>query len=123
GGNAHVHSAMGEDVGLSPAHEVELDARGQEREARVSQLDAALAPQHAIEMALEVVQIKHIGGRVFELGIRNLLRSPVRTLLLLAQVDIEQFPYDVLEPVSVRIGADEPRGDLGAKDRSGDDAE
>ncbi len=68
--------------------------------------------------ALQGVQVQHVGGGVLELRLRQRLGAPVRGLLLLREIDAEQFPHEILEPVPVGIGAREPRGDLGAVDRA-----
>ncbi|MNL42484.1 hypothetical protein D3C87_1649430 [compost metagenome] len=51
------------------------------------------------------------------MGLGQLLRRPVRALLLLRKIDVEQFLDQVLEAMPVGIGAGQARGDLGAEHR------
>src|SRR5665213_3835734 len=99
-------SGVRENVLFAPPQKVELDAGGQEAEAGFGQLDPALAPEHAVEMALQIVQIEYVGRRVFELGVGNFFGTPVRALLLLTHVDVEELAHQILEAVPIRIGAD-----------------
>src|SRR5207237_3533389 len=48
---------------------------------------------------------------------------PIARLLLLGEIDIEQLAHEILQAVTVGIGARQPRGDLGAVDRLRHDAE
>ena len=61
--------------------------------------------------------MKHVGGRVGELRLGQRVGPPVGRLLLLGDLDAEQFARQVLEPVPVGVGAGELGGDLGAIDR------
>jgi hypothetical protein len=63
------------------------------------------------------MQMQHVGSGVFELRLRQRLGGPVGRLLLLGQIDLEQFLGHVLESVPVGVGAGQPRGDLGAEHR------
>jgi hypothetical protein len=76
-----------------------------------------------VEMALEIMQVKHVRGRIFELRIRKLFLAPIGRLLLLGKIDAEQFAHDILQPRPIGIGPHEARGDLGAIDGASDDAE
>jgi len=53
----------------------------------------------------------------------ELVRAPVRALLLLGQVDAEQLRAEVLQAVAVGVGARQLGGDLGAVHGLGDDAQ
>src|SRR5690606_17874031 len=112
-----------ENILFRPAREIEGGADGKEGEAGPGELHPALALQHVVEHRLDVVQVEHVGGGIGELRLRKIARAPVRTLLLLGKVDVHDFPGEILEAVAVGIGAHELRGDLGAVDGRGDDAE
>src|SRR4051794_36980281 len=116
-------SGMGEDVLFVPALKIKLDAGGQESEAGFGELEAAFAPEHPIQMALDVVQVEHVGRSVIELRVGDLFGAPVGALLLLVHIDVEQLAGEVLEPVSVGVGADQPARDLGAPDGTRDETE
>jgi hypothetical protein len=62
------------------------------------------------------MQVEHIGGGIVLLLVGELLRRPVRALLLLRQIDAEKLGAQVLEPVAVGVGARQLGGDLGAVD-------
>src|SRR6185312_6863438 len=83
-------SAMGEDVDFGPAQQIELDPRREEIEAAFGQRQTAFPAQHAIEMALEIMQVEHVGSGVFELRLGDSFGAPVRALLLLRHIDVEQ---------------------------------
>src|SRR5262245_55283032 len=80
---------VGEYVLRCPASEVEAGAIGQEPEAGRRQFLASLARQQRIELSLEGVQMQHVGGRIGDLGVGQVGRTPVGKLLLLRQVDAE----------------------------------
>ncbi|MNS93984.1 hypothetical protein D3C72_1281850 [compost metagenome] len=69
------------------------------------------------------MQVEHVGGGIFELGGRQRLGRPVGGLLRLGDVDFQHFLEIVLKTMPVRVGAGQPRGDLGAEDRCGRHAE
>ena len=63
------------------------------------------------------MQEEHVGGGIGELRLAERLRAPVRRLLLLGNLDAEQFAREILQAVPVGIGARQLGGDLGAIDR------
>lgn len=69
------------------------------------------------------VEIAHVGGGIFLLGIRKRVGPPVGGLLLLADIDGQKLAQEILEAVTIGVGADEFGGDLGAEYRPGLDAE
>src|SRR3982750_404030 len=103
---------MGEDVVFGPSPEVEARPDGQESEAGGGQLGAVFARQTALELGLQGVKVEDIGRSVGELGPAQGLRRPVRALLLLGQLDVEEILDQVLEAVPVGIRTRQPRGDL-----------
>lgn len=64
------------------------------------------------------MEIAHVGRGIIALGIGQHRAAPIRALLLFADLLAQQFLDDFLEAMPVRIGAAQPRGDLGAIDRS-----
>ena len=84
---------------------------------------APLALEHLVETGLQLVQVDHVLGRVLLLGVAQHMGAPIGTLLLLVKVDAKQFLDEVFEAVLVGIGAGEFRGELGAVDGPGLDAE
>ena len=67
--------------------------------------------------------MQHVGGRIGDLCLGELLGAPVGELLLLGEVDAEHLAHQVLEPMLVRIGSRQPRRDFGAIDRDRHDPE
>ena len=61
--------------------------------------------------------MRDIVGGIGELLFGQLGRTPIRTLLLLRQIDVEQLLHQILQPVPVGIGAHQLGRDLGAVDR------
>src|SRR5204863_27624 len=81
---------MREDVLLRPALKIKQCACRQEIEAGTRQLAAPLARQHRVESPAQRVQVQHIGGGIAQLLVAQRCRAPIRTLLLLLQLDPEQ---------------------------------
>src|SRR3954453_18297843 len=75
-------SAMGKNVGVAPAHEVEPDPHRQERETLDRELEPALALQHRVEFLAHGMQMQDVGGGVSELRLAQIRRAPIRGLLL-----------------------------------------
>src|SRR5437016_9317038 len=92
---ARNRSGMGKYVLLGPAGEVEPDPVGQEAVAGGRQRLAPLAGQHAVQLGLERVQVQHVGGGIGDLGLGEVGRTPVGELLLLGEVDPEQFAHEI----------------------------
>src|SRR5215217_6418916 len=105
---------MGENVGLFPAEEIEGAAGFDEFETGFGEVHAVFALKHTVEMTLQIVKIKDVGGSIIKLRVAQLLIAPVRALLLLAEIDVEQFARQLLQPMAIGIGPHEARGDLGA---------
>jgi len=90
----HEYNALGgvrKDILIRPAGKVELHPLGQKAEAGRRQFRAALARQHRIEPVLERVQVQDVGCRIGHLRVAKFLGTPVRQLLLLGEIDAEQF--------------------------------
>jgi hypothetical protein len=64
-------------------------------------------------VALDVVQVEDVRRGVFELRLGDLLGAPVRALLLLREIDIEQLAYQVLESMPVGVSTDKLARDNG----------
>src|SRR5690348_15222224 len=114
---------MRKDVFGGPARQIKLHPMRQEAEAGGRKLDAMLARQHAVELVLDRVEMKHVGSSVGYLSIAEVFRAPVAELLLLRQIDAEQFSRQVFQAVLVGVGAGQPRGYFGAVHRLGHDPE
>src|SRR5207302_2429057 len=114
---------MGKDVLGGPAGEVEPYPVRQKAKTGRREFGAPLADEDGVELFLERVQVQHIGRRVGELRVGQRLGAPIGKLLLLGEVDAQHFTHEVLEPMLVGVSALDPRGDLGAVDRSSRDAQ
>ena len=95
----------------------------QKVEAGRSELGPPLARQPRVQRRAEPVQVENVRGGILDLRLAQLGRAPVARLLLLGDVDLEKLARQILQPMSVGIGPDQPRGDLGAIDRSRQHAE
>ena len=82
---------MGEQVLLGPAGKVELGPYRQEVEAGLRQMRAALAREHRIEPCPQGVEMEHVARGIALLRLAQLLRTPVRALLALVEIDAEQL--------------------------------
>src|SRR5512146_2667374 len=120
---ATASAVVREDVLLGPAGEIEQCARGNEFEAGLGERDAILALQPLVEFLLQRVEIADIARRIIPLRIRQLVGAPVARLLLFRHVDVQQLLDQVLKPVTVGIGAHEPRCRPSAIERCGHDPE
>ena len=114
---------MREDVGLGPTGKIQPSAGRQEIERGLRKVGPALPRQPLVQFFLELVQVQNIAGRIGELRIGERFRAPVAHLLKLGDVDVEQFIEQVLQAMSVGVGADQFRGDLGAINGCGQGAE
>ena len=115
---------MGEDVGVRPAEEVELGPRPAGRRSRRRR--AAARPSRSSKtssFAFRACRCSTSEAAYSSCALRQRVGAPVRRLLLLREIDAEQFLHEVLEPVPVGVGARELGGDLGAVDRARHDAE
>ena len=81
---------MSENILIFPTTKIERRPGRQETEAFPGQFGTPFALQHGIQPDAHFVQMKHVGGRVFELFGRQLGRTPVRGLLLLRQIHVQQ---------------------------------
>src|SRR5262249_33072985 len=106
-----------------PAGEIEPCAIGKEAEAGGGQFSAPFAGDQGIELLLDGVQVDDVGCRIGDLGIGQLLGAPIGELLLLGEVDAENVPHQVLQPVLSGVGTGQAGRDLGAIDRGRHDSE
>ena len=65
-------SGVREDVFRRPAREVQPGALREEAEAGLGQPVAAFADQKRFELLLEGMEVKHVRGRIAQLGFRQL---------------------------------------------------
>jgi len=114
---------MREYVLLWPAREVEKSAGRKVFERRCRDRIAPLARQHGVELRAQRMKMQDVGRRVAQLLVGQLGRAPIGALLLLRQLDPEQILAQIFQTVAVGEGADQFRGDLGAIDRRGKNAE
>ena len=82
-----------------------------------------LAFEHRIKALFELVKMKHVRSGIGLLLLGQGRRGPVRTLLLLGQLDAGEFCTKILEAVAIGIGPRQLGCDLGAVDRRRVDAE
>jgi hypothetical protein len=95
----------------------------QEVETGPGQSRPAFALEPLVELLLHLVEVADVRGGIILLSVRQIGGAPVRGLLLLGDVDLEQLLDQLLEAVAVGIGADQPRRGLGAIDGTGHDSE
>jgi len=96
---------MREDVFELPAAEIEPRPRRQEIETGLRKFGAPLAREHRVEALAQRVQVQDVGSGISELRFIELLRAPVARLLLLRQIDVEQFADQILQPVPIGVSA------------------
>src|SRR5882672_1047243 len=112
-----------ENVDVGPACEVQTGSRREEVKGGRGQLGAALALQKGIELCLERVQIKHVGGGIGELLLAQAIGAPVGGLLLLGEIDAQKLLAQILQAEPVGECPGQAGGDLGAVDRRAAHAE
>ena len=100
---------MGKDIGFTPTRKVKISPHGKEIKAGPREFRSSLSFQHHVEPFPQSMQVKDIGGCVFQLSGREFFRSPVRGLLLLGNLDSEQFAAEILQPVVPRRRLELPR--------------
>src|ERR671930_1972470 len=105
---------MGKDVLVRPAGEVEPHPIREKAKTSRRQLGAPLTEKDGVELLLERMQVQNIGRGIGELGVAERLGAPIGELLLLRQIDAQQFADQVLETVLVAICTGDAGGDLGA---------
>ena len=108
--------AVRENIDLGPTDKIQFSAMRQEVETGLRNGRTFLAGQIDIKLGFELVQIEHVGRGIGALGLGQIGRAPIGRLLLLGEFDADEFAGQIFEPVPIRIGAGEFRGDLGAID-------
>src|SRR4051794_19423254 len=98
-------SAVREDIDVLPAREIEFGAAGEEVETGLGQPHAAFTDQYGVQFGLQRVKMQYVGGGIGLLLLAELGRAPVRALLLLGELNAEQFARYVLQPVAIGVGA------------------
>ena len=66
---------MGEDILAAPAGQIEPCPIGEEPETGCGKLAAPLQRQHRIELLLEGMEVKHVGGGIGDLGVAQRLAT------------------------------------------------
>src|SRR6185369_8257660 len=102
-------SVMGENVLFGPARNIEQRARRKEVETGAGKGRALLALEPLVELFLERMEITDIARRIFALSVRELVGAPVAGLLLLRNLVPQKLLDQVLEPMAIGIGTDQPR--------------
>src|SRR5258706_9292490 len=100
---------MREQVDFRQAGQIEFGAPGQEIETGLSQRGPPLARQPAIELLAQSVEVTHVRRGIILLRVGQDRAAPVGQLLGLGDILAEQFADQFLQPMSVGIGADQPR--------------
>ena len=114
---------MGENIGFRPAFKIKQGSGGEKIETVGGQFGAIFARQPNFQFIAQLVQIKHVRGRIFHLLRGQFVSAPVGTLLLFGNLNAGQLAAQILEAMILRIGAGQFGGDFGAIDRCGHDAE
>src|SRR5512132_1125266 len=83
--------SMGERIDIRPAPQIELGPDRQELETGAGEAFSAFAPEHGVEFLPKRVQMQHVARGIVELLLGELRRPPIRGLLLLRQLNAEQF--------------------------------
>src|SRR5690606_14191400 len=109
--------SMCKNILFRPAGQVQRSPRRQEVEAGLSEGGPALPRQHRVQYGFQLMQVEHIRGGIPLLGLGKRRRPPVGGLLLLGDLDPDELPAEVLQPVPVGESADQPRGRPGAVNR------
>ena len=110
---------MAENVDFRPTGKVKPGTGRQEIETGLRDLGPAFAGQERIKRLFQAMQVKHIRGGIGFLRFGQIGRPPIRCLLHLGDVGIEQLLQKVFKSVAVGERADQLGGDLGAIDRGG----
>src|SRR4051812_30050999 len=82
---------MSKNVLLGPTGEIEQGAGGEELKTGLGKRRPPLPREAFVELLLELVKIAHIARRIVALGVAKFGGAPVAGLLLLRDVDVEQF--------------------------------
>jgi hypothetical protein len=77
----------------------------------------ALTLQHCVKTLLQRMKMQNVARSVCFLRVRQCRGPPVRRLLLLRQINFEEFAADIFQPVPVGVGSRQPRGNFRAVDR------
>ena len=109
-------SSVGKKVGVFPAGQVEFGSRRKEVETGFGQSRPAFARQHSVEYLFQSVQKRDVIRRVRKLLFAELSRSPVGALLLLRKINAQKILHQILEAMSVGVGPNKFRRELGAID-------
>src|ERR1700722_7950646 len=107
-------ASMMENIRVLVAQKVQPASRRQEREARLGEIESALAHQRCFQPSPQRVQIQYVRRGVSALFGGQIQCAPVRGLLLLGQIDTQKFLAQVLEAVPVGERADQLSRDFGA---------
>ena len=83
---------MAEDVVFGPPSQIEPRPGRQEVETGLRHGSAPFAFQPHLENVFQPVQETHIGRGIIALRLVDIVRAPVGTLLLLRQINVQQFP-------------------------------
>src|SRR5262245_62964124 len=73
--------SMGKDIVLGEPREIQARAGREEAERGFCKVAASFAVEHEVELLLDGVKVEDIGGRIGELLLGELGRTPVRALL------------------------------------------
>jgi len=107
---------MVKDIEIGEAAQIHAGTNRQEFKAGPRDIGAALACQHLVQHGTKTVQIQNIACRVCLLRLTQRFGTPVRGLLLLGNLDADEFGAQILQTMPVGIGAAQLRGDLGTVD-------
>ena len=114
---------MAENVFLCPSGQIEPGADRKKIKAGLRHFGAMLTRQSLDQNGVHGVEEAHIGSGIFALSFGEFNTAPVARLLLLGDLLAEQFAHQILQTVTVGIGAGHLAGDLGAEHRRGGNTE
>jgi len=98
---------MRKDVLLRPAGKIKQNPMGQEIKTGAGEFLTTLAGKHLVEAPSQSMKVQYVRRGIPELLFAEVHCPPIRTLLLLRQVDIEQVLAKVAQPVPIGEGAGE----------------
>ena len=102
-----------EDIGVGPSRKIECCSRGQELKASLRDFFAAFTNQKRVETLSQRMKMENVRSGVRKLFLRQLLRTPIRGLLLLGHIGTKELLAKVFQPMLIGVSSHQLRRDLG----------